>query len=315
MEETRRQEYRVGLITLVALALFLLGVTWGRGVRIGPGTGELLRLRFPEVAGLEPGAPVFVAGVRRGSVVALEPDSTSVVVVVQLERGIALRRDAFARIGLQELTGGRKVDLFPGTAAEPLPEGREIPGRTTPDVAELLGRLGELSGQIQRAISRLDTAAAALTAILTPESRRALQQSIQNVSVLSQRLREFTEQHQAALGQTAENVAMLSAELRQLLTTQRPVVESTLQRLQYTSVAAEQTLGRADSLVLELRGATQRLVPILQELQTGKSLAARLLTDDTLAHQVDSTLVLLREFVEQVRRYGINVNVRLGTRP
>lgn len=315
MDETRRQEYRVGLITLLALALFLLGVTWGRGVRIGAATGEVVRLRFSNVAGLELGAPVFVAGVRRGSVVALEPESTSVVVLVQLERGIALRRDASARIGLQELTGGRKIDLFPGTAAELLPAGAEIPGVTSPDVAELIGSLGELAGEIRRVVVRLDTTAAVLASLLTPETRRALQQSIADMSLLGERLREFAERHSAALGQTAENAAAFSAELRQFLTTQRPMVESALQRLQNSSVVAERTLGRADSLVLELRRATERLMPLLEQLHSGKSLAARLLTDETLAQQVDSTLVLLREFVGQIRQHGVNVNVRLGTRP
>ncbi len=314
MDETRRHEYRVGLITLIALALFILGITWGRGVRIG-GQGEQLRIRFPAVAGLEPGAPVFVAGVRRGSVVALKPETASVLVIIELDRDVALRRDATARISLQELTGGRKVDIFPGTAPEPLPAGTDIPGTTTPDIAELLVNFGEAANEVRQLASRLDTVAGALTAVLSLPTRQALQQSIEDLRVVSQRLREFAERHSAALGQTAENAAVLSAELRQFVSTQRPVMDSIFQQLRQTSVAAGQTLGRIDSLVTELRRATEALLPLVQKLQSGKSLAARLLTEEALARQVDSTIVLLREFVEQIRQYGINVNVRLGTRP
>ncbi|MCS6965433.1 MAG: MlaD family protein [Candidatus Kapabacteria bacterium] len=314
MEELRRLELRVGVIAVAAIALFLLGITWARGVRLGVPQQEF-RLRFPTVAGLEPGAPVFIHGVRQGSVVALEPQADSVVVYIRVEGGVRLRRDATARIGLQELTGGRKVDIFPGTDSEPLTAGAEIPGTVAPEVAELLEMFAALGEDTRRVVTRLDTTVMAVSQLLRPETRRLLQQVIEDLAVLSQRLRTLAEEHGAALERTAENAAMMSTELRELISHQRPAVESTLQSLQRSSAAAERVVVRADSLVSDFRRAADQLLMALDELQTGTSLAARFLKDEKLARQVDSTLFLLRDFVERVQQHGINVNVRLGTRP
>ncbi len=314
MDELRRLELRVGLITLTAIALFLLGITWARGVRLGVGEREI-RVRFPTAAGIEVGAPVFVYGVRRGSVAAVELQGDSVVLSLRVHDVPTIGRDASARIGLQELTGGRKVDLFPGTSPEPLPPGATIAGTVGPDVVALLENLGVLGTQAQRVLERLDTATAVLTAVLSPARQQELQQLVADLAVFSQRLRAFAETHGDALGRTAENAAALSEELRSLLARQGPGIDTTLQSLRRTVLTAEQTIARIDSLITELRRTSERLRSLAERVQTGKSVAARLLTDEAFAQQLDSTLVLLRDFVGQVRQYGINVNVRLGTRP
>jgi len=314
VDEIRRLELRVGLITLVAIALFLLGITWARGVRLGVAEREI-RFRFPSAAGIEPGAPIVVYGVRQGSVTAVEIEGASVLIRGRISGEIPLRRDAAARIGLQELTGGRKIDLFPGNAPEPLPQGAEIPGTTAPELAELLLTLGQLAPELRTLVARLDTAATSLVVLLSPQTQRSLRQAVEDLSQVAQRLRAFTESHGDELGRAARDIAAVSAQLRALVERQGTAVEATVAALQRTSTTAERTITQVESLVGELQQTVQRLQALLQRLQEGKTLAARLLSDEELARQLDTTLVLVRDFLEQVQRYGINVNVRLGTRP
>ncbi|MCS7176489.1 MAG: MlaD family protein [Candidatus Kapabacteria bacterium] len=311
MSEQQRLELKVGLITLGAIALFLLGITWARGVRVG-GAERELRIRFPQAAGLEVGAPVFVNGVRQGSVVGIELQGATVLVDVRLAGNVRLARDASARIGLQELTGGRKIDIFPGTASEALPPGAEIPGTAAPDVAELLVTLGRLSEELQRFTARLDTAVARL---LTTEAQQQLRQTIADVAVTARLLREFSERYRETLGQGVEDVTAIAAELRELLSRNRLAVESTLANLQQLSAAAGRTLGNADTLIAELRSTSARLAALLDRLSEGRSIASRLLYDEEFARQADSALALIRSFLGQIQQHGVNVNVRLGTRP
>lgn len=314
VEELQRLELRIGVVTLVAVALFLLGITWARGIRLGGAQREFV-LRFPTAAGLEVGAPVFINGVRQGSVISIKVQDSSALVHIAIEPTVPIRRDATARIGLQELTGGRKVDLFPGTSPEFLPAGAEIPGFASPDVAELIAQLGSLGGEIERVVARLDTVSAALVHILTPQTQQAVRSIADDLALVAERLRTFTEEHGEAIERTADNIAALSTELRDVVAQNRSAASSAVQSLQRASAAAEQTLRRVDSLVGELRSATTHLSSVLEKLQQRTTLAGRLVADEELARQVDSTLALVREFLGQIRQYGVNVNVRLGTRP
>lgn len=314
MEELRRLELRVGFITLVAVALFLLGITWARGVRIGRGQQELL-LRFPAVAGLEVGSPVFVNGVRQGSVSEVELHDGGVRVRIQLAPTVRVRRDATARIGLQELTGGRKLDLFPGTAPEPLPTGAEIPGEVTPDVTELMARLGALGDDVQRILDHFDTLTLALTSLLTPEAQQSIRGTIDDLSAVVRRLRLLAETRGETVERVIDDLATLSAELRALVVQNRAALQATVQSVQRASSAAEQTLGQLDRILDELQDTVGQLTAILDRLQDRRTVVGRLVTDEELARQLDSTVVALHAFLKQIQQHGVNVNVRLGTRP
>ncbi|MFM8436896.1 MAG: hypothetical protein ACKOAX_00355, partial [Candidatus Kapaibacterium sp.] len=66
-EQIRQTEIRVGAVVLVGIILLILGVTFGRGVSVSPNV-TTLHIRFPGASGIESSAPVFVHGVKRGSV-------------------------------------------------------------------------------------------------------------------------------------------------------------------------------------------------------------------------------------------------------
>jgi phospholipid/cholesterol/gamma-HCH transport system substrate-binding protein len=314
VEELRRLELKVGLLALGTLLLLLGGITWGRGWQLGVRTQEVV-LHFPSGAGIEVGAPVLVNGVQKGSVRYIELRDGIVVLTARLDADVELRRDAHARILLQELTGGRKVELFPGTAAEPLPRRQPIPGATAPDVGELVANLANFGEQLQRLSLRLDTTATALNAVLTPATQRNLTTAIEELTLLAQQLRSLAEGSRASVEESAENIALLSRRLRTLLEQNSPAIDRTLASLERLTRQAETTLGNADSLLVQLQRSSATLEELLSALRSRKTLAGRLLQDEQLALQVDSTVTQLRDFLHQIQRYGVNVNVRLGTRP
>ncbi len=312
MEELRRLELRVGFIVLGAVALFLLGITWARGVRIGQKQQQLF-LRFPAVAGLEVGAPVFVHGVRKGSVTGIELREGGVRVSIHLESTVQLRRDATARVGLQELTGGRKLDLFPGTSPEPLPAGAEIPGEVTPDVADLMASLGAVGSAVQHLLGRVDTLSLALTQLLTPEAQQSIRSTVDDLAVVVRRLRLATDGQ--AMEQVLQDLAILTAELRAFVVHNRSALDSTVRSLQRISGAAEQRFEQLERLFEDLQRTTDQLAAVLRKLQDRHTVVGRLMTDEEFARQLDSTVAVLYGFLRQVQQYGVNVNVRLGTRP
>jgi phospholipid/cholesterol/gamma-HCH transport system substrate-binding protein len=112
-------EYRLGLVILVGMAIFV----WA-SIRGGSAFFEHrvpLKARFHDVGGLAEGSPVWFRGVEVGSVKALHilpsGDSSYVEVVLSVQRETmkSLAEDSRARIAAINFFGEKFVDLVPGT--------------------------------------------------------------------------------------------------------------------------------------------------------------------------------------------------------
>ncbi len=92
MYGTEQRTYiKVGAIALVAVILLLAGITIGRGLNFATATAEV-RIRAATAAGLEPGAPVWINGIKRGSVMSVRPEGDSVLIIVGLDDSSMLRQ-------------------------------------------------------------------------------------------------------------------------------------------------------------------------------------------------------------------------------
>lgn len=131
----------VGAAVLIAAGGFL---TYGLGATRSGGDagGYTVLARFGQVGGLAPGAEVRVAGVRVGSVAAVEldPETYFAVTRLRLDRGVRLPEDSSARISTDGLLGDAHVAVEPGGAAELLPAGGEI--ADTQGAVDIFGLLG-----------------------------------------------------------------------------------------------------------------------------------------------------------------------------
>lgn len=144
MYGTEQRTYiKVGAIALIAVILLLAGITIGRGLNISTATAEV-RIRAATAAGLEPGAPVWINGIKRGSVLRVRPEGDSVLIIVGLDDTSMLRRDARAQIAMLEITGGKRVDIFPGKSPARW-EGQALPADAPADIAEVLSGASALA--------------------------------------------------------------------------------------------------------------------------------------------------------------------------
>jgi phospholipid/cholesterol/gamma-HCH transport system substrate-binding protein len=124
----RRLEFVVGAFMLVGLAcLAYLAVRVGDAPLLGDDRYEL-QARFTSVSGLKQGAFVELAGVRVGTVTAIEVDPTSYLAVVHMALGpqVRLQTDTIASIRTAGIIGDKFVKLSPGGAEDFLGPGDRI---------------------------------------------------------------------------------------------------------------------------------------------------------------------------------------------
>ncbi|MGV3591683.1 MAG: outer membrane lipid asymmetry maintenance protein MlaD [Gammaproteobacteria bacterium] len=117
-----------GIFVVLGIAAFTyLAVTIG-GVRFGAQPGYTLHARFTNISGLRPGAIVEAAGVRIGTVSAIDfdPDNYEAVVSMRINEGVPVQEDAIAAIRTQGIIGEKFVKISPGGFEELLGDGSEI---------------------------------------------------------------------------------------------------------------------------------------------------------------------------------------------
>lgn len=136
-----RQMLRIGLVTLMTLALLL---TAAFNLRSLPGVkGTTYHAEFTDASGLLPGDRVEVAGIHVGQVDSVGIDGAHIDVSFDV-KGVNLGNDTSASIEVLDLLGQKYLDLIPNGTGR-LPAGATIPESRTSASYDLVGTLDELT--------------------------------------------------------------------------------------------------------------------------------------------------------------------------
>ncbi len=139
-----------GTLVETLIGALVLGVTgWFltfafSGTELGS-DGYEISARFESIDGVGIGSDVRISGIKVGRVTAqsLDPITYSAHVVMQIDHGIELPEDSFAKVSLDGLLGGSYIALLPGGSLEVIKPGQEMdePGQGSIDLMRLIGQV------------------------------------------------------------------------------------------------------------------------------------------------------------------------------
>lgn len=185
MKRTQANLIRVGLFTVVAGAVLVVGLLWISGSRFLRPQDHYTVLFSESVSGLSSGSIVQYEGVVVGRVrnIHLTPDiPPHVAVEIYLDPGTPVRRDTEAALRGSIVTGIQYVELTGGSAeAGPMEPGGVIPGsvRSLVDFRERLARIADLATRILQRFEQ---------DFLTEENAKRASELLTEMSATSQRL-------------------------------------------------------------------------------------------------------------------------------
>jgi phospholipid/cholesterol/gamma-HCH transport system substrate-binding protein len=114
----------------VASAFAFLILTFGEIPVFKPNT-KVYVVYFPDVAGLSVGAEVRVAGIKSGKVKSVSLEEGRVKVVFEVDKSVAIYKDASAGIGTLGLMGDKYLAIYPGSPQAGLLEEGGVITQTT----------------------------------------------------------------------------------------------------------------------------------------------------------------------------------------
>lgn len=137
-----KQEFRIGLMTIVAIAAAVvmvfrfgdIGNRWKQGTRIS--------IVLPNAAGVFPDTPVRLSGIAVGRVESLKlvAEGRGVMVTALIEPEHSFRNDSRAMVS-QSLLGDGAIEIIPGRNGEPIAAGDRIVGQAASDPLQAVARL------------------------------------------------------------------------------------------------------------------------------------------------------------------------------
>lgn len=145
-----RTDILVGLFVLVGITcLGYLAIRLGKLELFGA-QGYVLFADFASVAGLKPGDPVEIAGVKVGRVEGMTLAEDKARLTLRLNDDVKLQEDVIASVRARGLIGDKFVLVSPGASDKIIPAGGRIRETDSPpDIPDLIGKIvgGDLTSK------------------------------------------------------------------------------------------------------------------------------------------------------------------------
>jgi phospholipid/cholesterol/gamma-HCH transport system substrate-binding protein len=288
-----KQEITVGMLVVVAVALFIWGTLWlgGKSFKHAPN----VTIAFPDAGTLKRGSPVKVSGVQLGTVQDIEYQSYGKVLVkIDLDQRVQPKRDAAAQLSSVGLVADAVINFHPGSATEPLPPNTVIAGTVD---RGFMAAGNELA-------SRADSVLGNLTNLTDKKLGEDLTRTLQAIQRMADLYANPKVGPSAELEKTLIEVQRMGNRL-----------DSTLNEFKLSG-----TLARTDTVMSNLarlsadaRTGLQRLDTLLARVNRGEGTLGRFVSDTALYVNAQRAIKSLQQLVDTLRKYpgklGITVRV------
>lgn len=315
MRDTRKLEFRVGVVSLIGIILLIFGISIGKNLRLATNS-NILSFEFSDSGGLKSGEPVVVNGVERGSITSVENLESKVIVKAALNKIDDIKKDATARITLLEITGGKKLEIYPGESNKIITTNDLIPGTTPADLPDLVAILGDVSDDAVILIRRLDTIAASASLLLSDEKFiNDIKYTAANANNITTKLDNFIDDNYNELDNAITNLSELSTDLKNAFDENEPKIVEIIDELNSTIKETREVVSKAGLFIDGADELIANLNSVVQSIKNDDGIINKIIYDKEFSKEIENTLSNLKILLEAVNQHGINVNVRIGTRP
>ncbi len=297
-----RNETKVGILALFALAAGFWGYKFLKGVNLLT-SSQTFYVRYQNVDQLRPSAPVFISGLQIGMVKNIyvdKQDDKSLIVELNVEKGIQVPKDATASIIGLTLMGGKAIELViphPCEGDGCAESGDYLQGVTKSLVQSLLGDPAQLDVYVQKLRMAFDTIANPNDPNGLGPTVKALEQSLMSIASITHKLDRFLDASTSNINATAANAAGITLNLQKSnkdisdAIANLAAVSGQLKNagLDATAKSATSALDSVIVAMTALKGtlhSTQSAIgkvdSLASHLSTGEGSLGKLLTDEAL---------------------------------
>ncbi|OGU37656.1 MAG: ABC transporter substrate-binding protein [Ignavibacteria bacterium GWB2_35_6b] len=301
MKNNRKAEIKVGITVIVAILILLWLFGWAKNYNISGSQKELL-IRFDNIAGLEIGDRVTINGIRRGSVESFLNDGNTVIVKTLMDGDAELKEDAQFTILMLDLMGGKKIEIIPGTSANPIDYSQIQNGYFSGDISTAMAMLSSVQGDLVDVIKEVKVSLNNMNEIIADEEFSGnVKTSVENINKLSIQLSALIESNKKDISGLISSSKNLTESANDLITENKEQIGETIKRLNEFINNSNTLVNKIDESISEIKNKENNLGKILYDENFLKGLTETL-------DQVKELTKLLKT---QMEGDGINVDANI----
>lgn len=321
---------KVGLLTIGAVAALVAGVLLVTKGGLSSRDSYPVFAVFDDVSGLRAKTRVQIAGIEVGQIESISLVGNKAKVVLRIKNEIPLWSDAKIAKRSEGFIGDYTVDIDPGSEPPRIPPGGEIKNVVSQgEMEQVFATLGEVTKDIQSVTKSLSDVLGG------PEGTGSLRRIVEDVGRLTESVNATIQDSSAKLNQILGNIQSVTESARDVATGEQNTVARILENadllMRRLNTAADQVQGVLASVqgilgsnegdlkegVAGLKQSLEKLDRSLSQinevtgkLSSGDSTLGRLLTDDTLINDIESTVDEVDDFVGRVTNLETEVTLR-----
>ncbi len=285
-------EVKVGLTVILATAILIFGIIWGKGYRLHTNKYKL-QLLFDNIGGMIPGDPVTVNGVKEGKVVDIQWKGHDVLVTIELNDRVRLYDDATFTIISAELLAGMKVEIFPGKSEHPLNLAKQpFRGKYGGRIVDVGLTIDRLAKDLSSLTFRLDTATTMLNKLLKQGTlQKDLTKIMSNLNNVSTKFEPIP-----------DSLSTMLQEMNRSLRSVNRLIETSKKPLDKSFKDLQKISRSMDSL-------TTKLNATLGSIQKQQGTLGKMIYDPSLYNNLNKTLLEIDSLSKRLRKKGLKLSL------
>jgi len=267
------KEIKVGILTVVAIALFIFGYSYLKGSNLLE-DNRVYYAVYDNVEGLTKSAPVTVNGLKVGNVddINFLDENGRLIVKFHVNGDFEFSKESMASVYSTSLIGGKALAIVPNfeSTGPVAKSGDTLSSKIDLGIqGEVMDQFIPLKDKIEHMVVSADSVLLAVNSTLNPQARENINKSL---SELNQTLVEFKTLSRKANGFITSNEESLGRTLKNLDTTTENFakISDTLAQVQIAGT------------VQELENTIGKFNTVLDKVNNGEGSLGKLMTDDQL---------------------------------
>lgn len=301
-------ETKVGILTVVALAMLIVGFNYLKGRDVFNRSKRIYAI-FDKLGPLEKSNVVKINGVSIGTVYEIDPtdkDISSVKVTITLTRDVNIPSNSVAYIS-PGLVGSSTVIIEKGDATTYLKDGDILQTRFDKGAfGDIASEIPPTLVKIRESLDSLNRVFGNFNTLLNSDAKNSLQQIIANLNMASNSLNKMLDKENSPLAQSLNNISSITDNLKKNNDSISEVISNAKQFTEKLSQLNLQQI--ADTL----QSTISSLKAVVQKISSTDGTLGALINDKKMYNKLNDVIlsaeILLDDIRAHPKRY-VNISV------
>ena len=300
-------ETKVGVLTIVALTLLIVGFNFLKGKNVFSDEKHLYAV-FSDLGSLRKSNEVKMKGLPVGAVyeyTEIDKNLSGIIVTITMKRDVNIPRDSKATIE-SELLGSTYLNISQGNSTDYLKDGDTLQtDRTTSLVSDVKAQINPTLTRVRDAIDSLKMVLSSLNNMFEKETKGNIQDIIRNLKQSTISLNRLLDAESGALAATLQNANSISANLKKNNDSITATISSIKRAAdKFSTLEVQPTIDTLQASIVEFKN-------ILSRFNTNEGTLGLLMKDRALYDQLNKVGLGLEILIDDLRlnpkRYTGNI--------